>query len=59
MEDFAERLAEAVGKLQAIKSLGTKNARATHRLLITWHPVTAVSSEHGAPVRDGANFRTV
>ena len=36
MEDFAEkRLAEAVGKLQAIKSLGTKNARATHRLLIT------------------------
>ena len=28
-------LAEAVGKLQAIKSLGSKNARATHRLLTT------------------------
>ena len=36
MEDFAEKkLAEAVGKLQAIKSLGSKNARATHRLLVT------------------------
>ena len=36
MKEFAEkRLAEAVGKLQAIKSLGSKNARATHRLLVT------------------------
>ena len=36
MEEFVEeRLTEAVGKLQAIKSLGPKNARATHRLLVT------------------------
>lgn len=36
MKEFAEKkLAEAVEKLQAIKSLGFKNARATHRLLIT------------------------
>jgi len=36
MRRFAERkLAEAVVKLQAIKSLGSKNARATHRLLVT------------------------
>jgi hypothetical protein len=34
--EFAEKkLAEAVDKLQAIKSLGGKCARATHRLLIT------------------------
>jgi hypothetical protein len=36
MNDFAKKkLAEASVKLQAIKSLGSKNARATHRLLIT------------------------
>ena len=36
MEEFAEnKLAEAVSKLQAIRSLGSKNARATHRLLVT------------------------
>jgi hypothetical protein len=36
MDTFVEmKLAEAVGKLQAIKSLGSKNARATHRLLVT------------------------
>ena len=36
MEKFVEKkLAEAVGKLQAIKSLGSKSARATHRLLVT------------------------
>ena len=36
MRDFCvKKLAEAVDKLQAIKSLGPKSARATHRLLIT------------------------
>jgi hypothetical protein len=36
MREFVEKkLAENIGKLQAIKSLGTKNARATHRLLVT------------------------
>lgn len=36
MENFVQKkLAEAVSKLQAIKSLGSKCARATHRLLVT------------------------
>jgi hypothetical protein len=36
VREFAEqKLAEAVAKLQAIKSLGCKSARATHRLLVT------------------------
>lgn len=36
VQEFSEqKLAEAVGKLQAIKSLGSKNARASHRVLVT------------------------
>jgi hypothetical protein len=50
MRDFAEKkLAEAVGKLHAIKSLGSKNARATHRLLITSGTKLLNNSEYGAP----------